>query len=112
MAIEQNYSPDKEPDNFDAVWKVIKDNPLDPHLKFDINKLSNDDFELAEKFEDNALTEKEISEYIENLEKKGIEPGNPHYDFAAALKNKIVEKEAWKKREERKKSGGFVPKGP
>ncbi|MEK7482119.1 MAG: hypothetical protein AAB464_02055 [Patescibacteria group bacterium] len=107
MAIEQNYLPDKEPDNFDAVWKIIKDNPLDPHLKFDINKLSNDDFELAEKFKNDILTEKEISGYIENLEKKGIEPGNLHYDFAASLKNKIIIKELEQKRTEKKK-GGFA----
>lgn len=120
MAIERNYpfpfdkkdakyfettsfkEDAEEDDGFEAVLEISKDNPADPHLRFDIEKLSTNDFKLAEKFKNDSLTEKEISGHIENLEKKGVKPGNPRYDFAASLKNKIVAKEGWRKRMERK----------
>ena len=89
---------------FDAAWEFLKENLNDPHLNFDLEALTNKDLEMVKKFQDEALTEQEISDYLNNLDKKGLQLGNPRYDFAAALKNKVVVKEGWRRRQERQKA--------
>ncbi|MEK9154944.1 MAG: hypothetical protein AAB596_02650 [Patescibacteria group bacterium] len=99
-----NFEKEKNEENSNVADDIIKEYQLDPHLHFDATKLSDKDLELAKKFEENSLTEKEIAQHLDELDKKGLSGGTISYDFGAFLRNKLVEKEGWRIRKERKKT--------
>ncbi|KKQ22330.1 MAG: hypothetical protein US36_C0008G0002 [Candidatus Wolfebacteria bacterium GW2011_GWC1_37_10] len=56
----------------------------------------------AKKFQEDKLTEKEITEQLEK--KKDLLPQNKDYNFLTALKNKLLVKKAWEKLKNKKKA--------
>jgi len=109
MATEGHHFEETERDEdeldeiSDAVMDFIKENLTDPHLHFDLGMLTKQDATLVEKYNAGDLTEEEASDYLNELDKKGLRSGNPRYDLAAAVVNKIVEKELRRKRDERER---------
>ena len=57
-------------------------------------------FQAAKKFQEDKLTEKEITEQLEK--KKDLLPQNKGYNFFTALKNKLLVKKAWEKLKNKK----------
>lgn len=84
-------------DDLSVAMDFIAENFSDAHLNIDINNLTDEDFKLARKFQEGTLGENEIAEEIDRLP-----DGNDRSNFLAALRNKLVARNGWKKREEKK----------
>lgn len=69
-----------------------------PHWE-DINfdEIEQDDVLLLDKFEEGKLTEKEVDQRIEELEKEGKDSDDSSYALSTMLKNKLIGQEGFKK---------------
>lgn len=65
--------------------------------------ITKQDAGIVERYNAGELTEEERSDYLNELDKKGLRSGNPRYDLAASVKNKIVERNLREKRDERER---------
>ncbi len=121
MMIEKHFEEfDKEAFNketfedsrIDDAFDILDEGP-EPH--FDDIKVRKDltslEFEAAEKFKKEELTEEEVSRMLEKVAELGEH--NPRYTFLAGLKNKILSEKGRERVEElrRKRERGEKKEG-
>src|SRR3989344_6694823 len=102
---KKDIKEERRDEIIEAGEEFIAKNENDPHLEFkegDLKKIPQEDLELAKKFQEDKLTEKEITEQLEK--KKDLLPQNKDYNFLTALKNKLLVKKAWENLKNKKKA--------